>query len=351
VLDNQMAWDIGSLPAGAFPEVVTLSARLADGLAAGTPLTVTGQVGSLGPDADLSNNREDAATLWVQPPLPDLLLDSDLDGQILEPGKTMTFTLGAANYGTVAAPGSALGLTLPPSVTLLSATPPPASTTGGSLTWALGTLGREQAAGAQVRVSVDPLLVKDLALPGTGEAPHTLPFMLNASSALADANPSNNSLQVDLPLRRAGPDLWLSLAMAGGGDPGEVIPDSDVVLRLLYGNAGNRPIASTVISLTLPAELNPLSAEPPAAHTVPGADGAGATLGWTTGRVAPGDTGRITVNVHVESAPVAPTVLVAAITARDQDLNPFDNVVLNWLTGGTPAASQRLYLPLLCRGS
>ena len=131
VLDNQMAWDIGSLPTGAFPEVVTLSARLADGLAAGTPLTVTGQVGSLGPDADLSNNREDAATLWVQPPLPDLLLDSDLDGQILEPGKTMTFTLGAANYGTVAAPGSALGLTLPPSVTLLSATPPPASATGG----------------------------------------------------------------------------------------------------------------------------------------------------------------------------------------------------------------------------
>lgn len=337
---RQVTWNIDALPALTRTRLITLVAQIAPTMTVGSVLTLTANAGLNGIDVDLTDNY-DAVALRVQPAAPDLVIDSELDGAVFEAGQLLTATIDVANYGALAAPNTQLTLTLPASVTLVSANPITSAASLDNAVWSLGVLAPD--AIKTVTVTLRPqagLAVHHTANLGTG---WPLTFTLNANSSAIDLYPDTNQQTVVAPLRRSGHDTvaWLNMT---GDQAGSITAGQNLTLTLYYANYGERIAPATALTLTLANGLNVVSTQPAAQRLI-----SGTTAGWDLGTLSPGEQGVRLVNVHVNGLLPEGSFAAVNINASAYDFNIENNFALKEFPGAVFVGAYRLSLPLVRR--
>lgn len=343
--DNQLVWELGALAAEGAPRLFDVAAQVGPSVAPGTVLTVTAQASTSDADANPSDNRYEAFGLLVQPPGPDLAVRSEIAATAMTVGRPITFAMEVANAGNAPAAGVALTLTLPASITLISATPVTSTSSAGRATWNIGNLAPDTSKRVTVTVSLDTALAALASPDPDAEPAGVLTCTLRAGSVTPDFDLSNNIEQVVRPVESAGPDLSVSLGVEGADGPGTLSAGQDVTYTVLYGNFGNQIAPTTTFTLSLWSGLNLMSAQPAPSRTTTSTTFAGGVLGWDLGNLPVGEWGVIPVRLHVASIPSEGSLILAAIGSGASDIHPVDNVALDHRTVGIEF--KRVYLPLL----
>jgi uncharacterized repeat protein (TIGR01451 family) len=344
---NQPVWELGTLDAEGVPRLFDVVAQVGVGVVPGTVLTVTAQASTSDADANPSDNQYEAFGLLVQPPGPDLTVRSTLAATAMTVGQPITFTVEVANAGNAAAAGTSLTLTLPDSVTLVSATPAPSTSGAGRVTWNLGGLAAGASQPVTVTVSLDTALAALASRDPDSEPPGVLTYTLRAGSVTPDFDLSNNEEQVVKPMEFAGPDLSVSLNVDGTDGPGMLSAGRDLTYTVLYGNFGNQMAPTTTLTLSLWSGLNLVSAQPAPSRTDTSTTFAGGVLVWDLGDLPVGEWDTIQVRLHVASIPSEGSLVLAAIGSDTADTRPTDNMTLDRRT----AKMSQLYLPQVMRAA
>ncbi len=346
---GQVVWDLSTLAAQGMPDVFDVAAQIGAGVAPGTPLTVTAQASTSDADAALADNQDEASELIVQPPGPDLVVMSGLGGTAMTVGQPVTFTVEVANRGNTIATGNALTLTLPASVTLVSAVPVTSTSSAGRATWNLGSLAPNATQQVTVSVALNPSLIALVSLDPDLEPAGTLTYTLKVGSATPDFDLANNTEVAVRPVELPGPDLTVSLGVEGAASPGELAAGQTVTYTIFYGNLGNQIAPTTTISFSLWSGLSLVSAQPAPSRTVTSTS-FGGVFGWDLGDLEVGESGAIQAQIHVTSVPAEGSLILATVSSASLDINLADNVELD-LRMADSAASQKVFLPIVIRSA
>jgi uncharacterized repeat protein (TIGR01451 family) len=330
---HQPVWDFGTLSITQ-TKSVHVAAQVDAGIAVGSVLTVTADASTSDVDANLSDNHAEAFGVWVQPAGPDLIALSDLAEVVMSVDRPVTATIDIINYGNAIAPGTQLTLTLPPSVTLKSATPITASAVANGYRWNFGAVGVDEIRRVTLTLQLDSRLITE-----------TLPFQLNASTTATDLHLDDNVLIEHNQVTSQGSDLLLWWNRANMG----ALPalNQTITYTLNYANLGNQAAASTTLTLTLGAGLSLMSTQPPAQRIV-----SGTIAGWDVGQLAVTDDGTITVTAKVNAVPTHSSVTWATIGSKTPDLDLSNNLLVDYASAyvSAPVSGKfRLFLPLIKR--
>jgi len=223
------------------------------------------------------------------------------------PGGALTYTLTASNTGPGPAAGVQVVDTLPPGLTVQSATPPPSSASGSTLTWNLGTL----APGASTTLTLQVLVSASLA-DGT--------VLTNRAAIQTDTpgdDPGDNTSstytrvdRADVAITKASPTTFPVPA----GQP--------VTYELDYRNLGPAPAANVEIRDVLPPQLRRATWSCASGCS---ASGSGDVV-LALGTLPPGAGGRIIVTAIAETAlPREAFVNVARITTTSPETTTTNN--------------------------
>ncbi len=259
----ELAWELGTIGARAFPQIVELSLSSAANLRSGTQLTVAATITASDHDANTKNNHS-AFTVLVGDSMAGLAVRSDLVAVPLTLDVPVKFTADVVNLGTLPATASQLTLTLPPKLTFKSSIPPPATSTANSITWQLGDIAANASQTVAVTIALDLSLGQIISTTGPESI---LKFKFNASTTTAPANVTANHIEVDKRVELAGSDVKVWLSVQGADTPGELPIGKDVTYTVLYGNYGNEPAQKAMVTLNLPQGLALVQAQPPPAST------------------------------------------------------------------------------------
>lgn len=342
-------WSIGTLPAEAAPRAIEIIAQVDPAAATGTLLTVIAQASS-SQDADPANNQYADWGLTVQPPGPDLVIDSDLSGMALTVGEPVTFTAQLRNDGNAPAQAGWLELAVPTGITI-QATGPTASPIPNGVRWEAGNLLPGEWQTFTVRLHVDPSLLDLAALDPGLEPVYPLAFTLEAGSSGADIDPVSDLLQVDKRVEVAGPDLLVALQAQGTPGPGIFQVGQEVTYTLRYGNFGNRDAGDARVSLHLWPGLTLLESQPAPDMNELDATSGVRTLTWNLGELAVGEEGLIVLRLRVDDVPEVGSLLKADISSLSTDLNPADNLVMEtrYEVNQSSAGEYTTFLPVITR--
>ncbi len=312
-----LSWNVGTLAPGASGSIA-LQARI--GLDAPASMVNTGTISTGTTDPEPANDTG-TSTIAVTRPNVGITKTGPAAAVV---GSEITYTLAYSNTGDGAAAGVAVVDTLPAGLTFVSATPAPATTSGQTLTWNIGTL----AAGASGQITLNVRLAAT-AQPGT-QISNTATITTTTPGDPDDGNNSNTETtavaqQPNVTLAKTGP------ATASAG--------AQVTYTLDYGNAGGADAAGVVVQDTLPAGLAFVSATPAPSAT------SGQTLTWDLGSIPAGATGRITVVAQLAGSAASGTTITntAAISTTTPNDPPADNTGTATTTITAPTAIQLSY--------
>jgi uncharacterized repeat protein (TIGR01451 family) len=274
---------------------------------------------------------------------------SGLGGTAMTVGQPVTFTVLIANLGNTIASGNALTLTLPTSITLVSAEPITSTSSAGRAAWNLGDLAPDAMEQVTVSVALDPSLIALVSLDPDLEPAGTLTYTLDVGSATQDFDPGNNTEETVRPVELPGPDLMVSFGVEGATDPSRLAAGQTVTYTIFYGNLGNQIAPTTTISFSLWSGLSLVSAQPAPSQTVTSTS-FGGVFGWDLGDLEAGESGFIQAQVYVTSVPVEGSLLLATVESASLDINVADNVTLDRRTAAADAKRQ-VFLPLIIRNA
>lgn len=311
-------WSPGALAPGA-TDTLRINA-VVDADRSGAVLPVEADIVAVDqPDPD-GNDNADAVTITVRSA--DLALAMTADELRPTEGDTVRFELTVADLGADQADTAVIGITLPPELGLLRATPDMGVFDGQSGQWALSSL----------TVGVDAVLtIETLVSPGT--VGQVLTMQAAVLSVLpGDPEADNDSASVAVTV--AGADLGVSLAVniatPNLGEP--------VLYTLSLTNDGPDSVDGVVVRNDLPAGIDYQS------HTPPSADFDPLTGRWRPGALAPGQTLNLFVQARV-GAGAPGEVFVDTLTIESSPLadpEPLDDLAVVSLR--IPAADLRLDL-------
>jgi uncharacterized repeat protein (TIGR01451 family) len=178
--------------------------------------------------------------------------------------------------------------------------------------WNLGTLPADTSQAVSLTLALDAKLASKLA---TSE-PVTVTFKTTISTSASDSDPTNNSRSYIEEASLGGNDLKLWIQVAGTNE-GTITSGQTLTYTLLYGNFG----AQTALTPTLEAQLGEgltlVSSTPPASGSDP--------LRWTVASLPVGETGQVTLRVHVDSIAEPGALLDATVYATNPDSNLLNN--------------------------
>ena len=326
---NQPIWDLGTL-ALTTTQIMTVMAQVSPIVTVGTVLTVTAHASTSDVELNLSDNHDAAFGVLARPTSADLMVESTLGEVALTIDRAVTTTVDVSNFGTVAAPGTQLTLTLPPSVTLSSAMPITPTFSNGAYRWNIGTLNVDESRRLTMTLALSPSLA--LTQP--------LTFQLNATSAALELHPVNNTQVITDHATLAGNDaeVWLNV-------DGDVVAGQDITYTLGYANYGNQIAPTSTLTLKLDDALTLISATPSATRVV-----SGTTLGWDLGALPVGAHGTIVVRAHAAALPSSGGITFAQLSSAGFDIDPVNNLAYAVRDGyGAAPANHHLYLPLVRR--
>ncbi|MEP0773799.1 MAG: S8 family serine peptidase [Acidobacteriota bacterium] len=211
-------------------------------------------------------------------------------------GQNLVYTATVHNGGPRPATAVTLTVTLPASVTYVSATGW-CSLTGVTLTCTLGSL--PNGASTSVQITVVP------------NASGSITATSNVTSSMPDYTPANNSAQATTQVVAGAPDLAAGLAAA----PDPALVGRQLVYTLSASNVGSGTAVGASATLTLPGAVNFSSASGGCAHNT-------GIVTCALGDVAPAGSAQRTVTV----IPTAVGTLSATLTVTASgDANPANN--------------------------
>jgi len=294
---NSISLNLGTLAAGATGRVTVTGT--AQTTLAREDFTNTATIATSTPETDTTNNQSSVpGAVWTT----DLQIIKLAQAQVAA-GDTFSATLSYRNNGPAPASGAQLTDTLPAGVTFVSSSPSPTSQSGSTLTWNLGTLADQASSTIQLVLRSDPALANT----------STVTNQSQISTTTSDRDSSNNSssaqtvvvTRADVAVTKTGP------ARVSAGDV--------VAFTISYTNNGPSVARSVILTDTLPAELDFVSANPAAA-----ANNAG-VLTWNLGDLAPSASGTISVQMQSRFAQSTATLTATnqvRITTTTTDPNP-----------------------------
>jgi uncharacterized repeat protein (TIGR01451 family) len=343
-------WEVGSLRDEGAPRLFDVIAQVDPSAAAGALLTVTVTATTSGLDTDPANNQYEDWSLTVQPPGPDLVVRSGLNGTALTVGEPVTFTVSLGNEGNAPAANGWLELTAPEGITITE-TDPTASVIPNGVHWAAGDLAPGGWQTFTTCLQVDPGLLDLVALRPEFDPEYPLPFLMTAGSDGDDINPASDQLQVDKRAEMPGPDLFVGLQADGAPAPGVFEVGQVVTYTLSYANFGNRKASAVTAELRLWPGLTLLGSQPaPTTNQLDPAIGV-RTLTWDLGELSVGEDEAIELRLQVDDVPGVGSIIIASVNSNGIDLNPADNMVMEtrYEAYGSNVYDFHIFLPVLKR--
>lgn len=309
-----ITWDLGTMAAHASPRIfeVTLSTEAA----LGATLLMSAAVATTDQDAHKENNSA-TYTLAVVAPVAQLALASNLDAIPITPDAPFTFTAEVENSGAWAAAPSTLTLVFPQAVAFKSADPAPASNSSDSVTWQLDEIAPGESTKVDITMAVDK---------ARGTAPTSpIEFVLELAGPGLDVAADSNRLEIAKRIVAAGHDVQVQIGVEGADQPGELTIGKDVTYVVFWSNFGNQAAKAATTSLSLPAGLSLVKADPVPGRTANRDASAGTVASWDAAELGVGESRTIRALVHVASVPDTGSLVEAAITASGTDINPANN--------------------------
>ncbi|HXJ04934.1 MAG TPA: hypothetical protein VNH65_07535 [Candidatus Acidoferrum sp.] len=328
-----VVWNIGTLPAHAFPETFELGLLVKGNAPA--DLSVSADVTFAEQEQNLQNTSA-TLILVVRPPAANLVLQSTLNAVALTLSEPIKFGLSVRNQGNITAEGAVLTAALPAGVRLQSATPP-VSTVGGAPSWNFGDIEP----GATRVVTCTISLESGLPAPQPGmpaSRNNSLKFAFDTTSNTAESDPSDNHLEISKNVQLGGADLGVWLDVSGTEVAGELRIGKDVTYSIIYGNFGNKAATGASVSLRLAKGLSVMQVDRAPSRQSNDNSG-GDLLEWDVGDIRVGESRLINCRVHVNSVPTGGSLTKASISFPGTDINPSNNgASVRW---HAPTASQQ----------
>jgi uncharacterized repeat protein (TIGR01451 family) len=306
---NIVTWPIGSLAAGDSGSV-QLSVQVENPLANGTIITNIAYSIDSNETAPVSGA---AATTTVTSD-PVLSVSKIAGPDPIAAGDTLVYTLSYANSGNADATGVVLTDVIPADTAFVSATAGGALS-GGTVTWAVGSLMAGGAGSVQMIVHVDSPLPDGTIITNSTygiDSNETAPVNGTAVLTTVTSIPALSITKID------GPD-----PVAAGGT---------LTYTLTYANFGNSDATGVVLTDMVPANTSFVSA-------TAGGSLSGDTVTWSVGNLAAGGSGSVQMIVRVAS-PLAnnTTITNAAYTIDSNETT---------VSGGVAVATTVSSAPLL----
>ena len=305
-----VTWNIGTLANGD-TLAVTVTVHVDPARAADLSNTATVSSDSRDPDGTNDSATEPTAVATSA----DLSITKTDSVDPVTAGTDLTYTIGVSNAGPSDASNVAISDPVPAGTTFVSATGG-GTESGGTVAWALGTVGSGASTSVTVIVHVDISQVADLSNTAT------------VTSDTTDLNGSNNTATE--PTAVTPPTLTnadLSITKTPSASP--VLAGTDLTYTLTIHNAGPADAVNTVVSDPLPSGTTFVSA-------TGGGVASGGTVTWNLGMVATGATTAVTVTVHVDIARTLDLSNTATVTSDTSDPDGSNNAATA-VTPVTPA--------------
>ena len=280
-------------------------------------VTTDGQTVTYTPDDDFTGsdsftytisdgNSTDTATVTVRVrerrPRADLSINKAVTSAEFKAGQQATYTLTAINSGSADATNVTVTDTIPPPLTLVSATPSQGTCTGNpAVTCSLGTIPGGQA--ATVTIVVD--------IPSSAAGV--------VSNTAVVASPDDN-VQSDHDTEMTTIGVMADLQIEKAPATGPVTAGAPVIYTLTVTNHGPSDASGVVVADTIPAALTWVS------DTCGAGPPAGSTLTWTVGTVANGAMAACTVTFMVPAVATGIIVNQASVSGIEADSVPGNNM-------------------------
>lgn len=244
-------------------------------------------------------------------------------------GQAVTYTITVTNTSGVAATNTVVSSALPANTVFLATGGPAgslSSVAGGLVTFNLGTLAASAA--ATLTVQLMPLV--------SG----TVTFLASATTSSGDLTPGNNTATSTTTISAASTNSTdLSVTLNDAPDP--ALPGQALLYGVTITNTSGMAAPNTVITVSLPAGVNYISATGPGGSTIAASGG---TVACAIGTLSPGQTTTLTVQVM----PLGSGVFVATATATSTvgDTTPANNSATATTTINLPNSPADLVVTL-----
>ncbi|MEW6608138.1 MAG: hypothetical protein AB1414_11955, partial [bacterium] len=303
------SWDIGTLTPGTSGDLIfkIIPSRQ---LPASSTIYNTAQITTTPEDFDTTNN---IATCTTHILLIDLVISKHGPAEVIS-GKELTYEINYDNCGNKAVGDVVICDTLPGSVTFVSSSVTPATSTNGVLTWEIGTVTPWSHGSFTITVKVDDL-----------DGSMTLTNVVKIiSTSTVDNNPDNNQATCTTHVTKPMLDLWIEKK-----GPQEIVSGDLITYQISYDNSGNTPAGNVIIKDVLPKFTNY------ATNTVLGTPtityGTLTILEWNIGTVSPASYGyfELTVETVKEGEGVITNVIEISTSTLESN---FANNRATWTT-------------------
>ncbi len=165
------------------------------------------------------------------------------------PGFPFSYSMSVRNETPAGSGATTVTFTFDPTITYQSATPPPSSVSGNTLTWNEGALNAWQSRNYQVQFQVPP---------NVGLLGYELVATATVSTANTDGDPANNSATDLRTITGAyDPNDKLAVTSLGSNSAWLINEDEWVDYTIRFQNTGTDTAFTVVITDTLPANLDP----------------------------------------------------------------------------------------------
>jgi uncharacterized repeat protein (TIGR01451 family) len=314
-----LTWNLGIVPAGAFPRLFDLDLQTANDVVPGHLLGVAASMSTS--DRTLSDiNSRNAIVFLVAPAAANLVVQSDIDSVPFTPLTYYTpveFTTEVTNLGTIPASACVLKMTLSQGATFKSSDPPPANHSDNQAVWNLGDIAVNQSRPIKIKIGLNSnLRPPAFALRSKADDLH---FTFDASTTTNQLTTARNHLETTRYVEAAGSNLRVSLNVLAGDHPGELPIGKDVTYEIVYGNYGNAPAKEVSVSLMLPDGLAMVDAQPPGNSSNKSGKPDGGVFSWSLGDLGVGRSGVVKSKVHVTSVGPDGSFVWAKISAAGHD--------------------------------
>jgi len=289
---NTGVWTVGNLASGATARL-TITARV--DFPQPTKNVSTADADQFDPDTD-----DNTASVDVEPLEADLAVTKIVDDATPSVGDIVTYTIILSNLGPDTATNIRLHDTLPPGVTIISASATAGTVNVPARIWAVPSLAALSQATLTIRVRVTSPTATPNVITIT-DADQFDPNTNNNESA-AEVNPPDADLSMTKTVANATPNV---------GDT--------ITFTLTLRNLGPDPATGTEVSDRLPAGLTFVSASDPAYDPDTGI--------WTVGTLDPQAEATLVITARVDSPATGVNVATASAIQFDPDLtNNADDV-------------------------
>ena len=303
---NGVVWNVGALGAGA-SGTVSATVSIDSPLANGTRLVASANI------TDSLNHFASATALTLVSSAPQLEIMKSASTSVINPGRTLVYTLQYRNSGTDTATKVILEDLLPAELTFVSASGG-GMESGGVVDWNLGDL----AAGATGSVSLT-VSVKSPMPDGT--------VIHNHASLDSNETSPVSTGQVDVVVNSAPRLLISKTASRPSASPGE-----SITYTIHYSNTGTDQATGLVIEDHLPPEM-----------TFGQASGGGSNnagvVSWDIGTLPAGSSGSVSLSATIRSPLANGTVLHNTATIDSNETTPLSTGSIDVIVTSEPVLS------------